>query len=109
MSIVGPGAKRALAAASLKTSTGTTTTSNGVPELIRAMMLGVESKMSRKLVAGRLLEFGRERGQRRRHRAAGDNTEFGGPSHRRHAKHASDNQNQHQLHGTAPSFSPRPG
>ena len=44
MSIVGPGAKRALAAASLKTSTGTTTTSNGVPELIRAMMLGVESK-----------------------------------------------------------------
>jgi hypothetical protein len=42
--MVGPGAKRAFAAASLKTSTGTTTASNGVPELIRAMMLGVESK-----------------------------------------------------------------
>ena len=42
--MVGPGAKRALAAASLKTSTGTTTTSNGVPEFTRAMMLGVESK-----------------------------------------------------------------
>src|SRR5437660_5533209 len=41
---MGPGAKRALAAASLKTSTGTTTTSNGVPEFTRAMMLGVESK-----------------------------------------------------------------
>src|SRR6267142_176448 len=40
----GPGAKRAFAAASLKTSTGTTTTSNGVPELTRVMMLGVESK-----------------------------------------------------------------
>src|SRR3954463_10947270 len=44
MSIVGPGAKRAFAAASLKTSTGTTTTSNGVPEVTRVMMLGVESK-----------------------------------------------------------------
>src|SRR5882672_4963084 len=42
--MVGPGAKRAFAAASLKTSTGTTTTSNGVPELTRVMMLGVESK-----------------------------------------------------------------
>src|ERR1700754_463176 len=44
MSIVGPGAKRAFAVASLKTSTGTTTTSNGVPEVTRVMMLGVESK-----------------------------------------------------------------
>src|SRR6476620_10728583 len=42
--MVGPGAKRAFAAASLKTSTGTTTTSNGVPAFTRAMMLGVESK-----------------------------------------------------------------
>src|ERR1700759_1667737 len=32
------------AAASLKTSAGTTTASNGVPALIRLMMLGVESK-----------------------------------------------------------------
>src|SRR4051812_3002049 len=44
ISVVGPGAKRAFAAASLKTSTGTTTTSNGVPEVTRAMMFGVESK-----------------------------------------------------------------
>src|SRR5882762_2058367 len=42
--MVGPGAKRAFAAASLKTSMGTTTTSNGVPAVTRAMMFGVESK-----------------------------------------------------------------
>src|ERR1700738_509607 len=42
--MVGPGANRPLAVASLKTSTGTTTTSNGVPEVTRVMMLGVESK-----------------------------------------------------------------
>src|SRR5947209_8163767 len=44
ISVVGPGAKRVFAAASLKTSTGTTTTSNGLPDARRAMMLGVESK-----------------------------------------------------------------
>src|SRR5262245_49966192 len=42
--MVGPGAKRALAAASLNTSAGTTATSNGEPAFTRAMMLGVESK-----------------------------------------------------------------
>jgi hypothetical protein len=44
MSVVGPGTKRAVAAASLNTSTGTTATSTGAPDAARLIRLGVESK-----------------------------------------------------------------